>query len=170
MPYFISYAIVYWLDVFIREEYKQIWIDSIKYCQQNKGLEVFGWCLMSSHAHMIIRSEHQALEDIVRDFKKHTSLQIRQAIENNPQESRKEWLLWMLKRAAGKNSNNTAFQFWQQHNHPIELNSNEKFLQKLTYIHNNPVAAGFVKQPQDWIYSSANGYENNTGLLKLHYA
>ena len=119
---------------------------------------------------MIIRSEHQALEVIVRDFKKHTSLQIRQAIENNPQESRKEWLLWMLKRAAGKNSNNTAFQFWQQHNHPIELNSNEKFLQKLTYIHNNPVAAGFVKQPQDWIYSSANGYENNTGLLKLHYA
>ena len=44
MPYFISYAIVYWLDAFIREEYKQIWIDSIKYCQQNKGLEVFGWC------------------------------------------------------------------------------------------------------------------------------
>jgi len=48
--YFISYAVIYWLDVFTREENKTIWVESVKYCQQENGLEVYGWCLMTSRS------------------------------------------------------------------------------------------------------------------------
>jgi hypothetical protein len=83
---------------------------------------------------------------------------MRSTISDNPTESRKEWMLWMMKRAGLKNSNNKDYQFWQQDNHPIELYNYEMAKQKLDYIHNNPVEAGFVSKPEDWLYSSARNY------------
>ncbi len=66
---------------------------------------------------------------------------------DNPQESRKEWLLWMMEKAGEKNSNIKNRQFWQQHNKPIELWSSKVIEQKMNYIHNNPVKSGFVVEP-----------------------
>ena len=51
--YFLTLTVVDWVDIFTRPVYKQILIDSIKYCQQTKGLEVYAWCLMSNHLHLI---------------------------------------------------------------------------------------------------------------------
>lgn len=73
----------------------------------------------------------------------------------------------MMKRAAAKNSNNIRHQFWQQHNKPIAIKSHEMFKQKLDYIHMNPVAAGFVNEPEHWKYSSAIDYSGGLGLLKI---
>jgi REP element-mobilizing transposase RayT len=165
--YFISYATVYWIDVFIREEYKNIWIESIKFCQEKKGLEVYAYCLMTSHVHMIIGSGSKPLADTVRDTKKHTSETITAAIKEHNQESRKEWMTWMFERAAAKNSNNTKHQFWQQHNMPIEITSADMMQQKLDYIHMNPVVAGFVDEPHYWKYSSAIDYAGGRGLLRI---
>ncbi|WP_165823954.1 transposase [Pseudochryseolinea flava] len=68
---------------------------------------------MSSHVHMIIaRQGKQTLEGVIRDLKKYTSVKITEAIENNSQESRRELLLWLLKRAGSRNVNNKTYQFW----------------------------------------------------------
>jgi hypothetical protein len=64
----------------------------------------------------------------------------------------------MFERAGKRNSNNTNFQFWQQDNHPIELYSHFLLDQKLEYIHMNPVTAGIVLSPEDYLYSSARNY------------
>ena len=58
-PYFVTFTVINWIDVFIRNEYRNIFIDSVKYCQLNKGLEVYAWCMMTSHVHMIIGSNGQ---------------------------------------------------------------------------------------------------------------
>ena len=107
--YFISFATVYWIDVFVREEYFQVIIDSWKHCQEEKGLEIYGWCIMPSHVHMIIGSKKDKLENIVRDMKKHTSITLKAVIKNNKLESRKEWILWLMERAGKRNSNNKPF-------------------------------------------------------------
>jgi REP element-mobilizing transposase RayT len=164
--HFVTFTVVYWLDVFIRPQYRDIFLDSIRYCQQQKGLEVYAYCIMSSHVHMILaRHGQQRLEDVIRDIKKFTSVKIIEAIENNVQESRREILLWLFERAGTHNSNNTRYQFWQQHNHPIELNTNEKLEQRLNYIHQNPVAAGLVRFPEEYIYSSAGNYARLPEIL-----
>jgi len=90
--YFISFAIVYWIDVFVREEYMMVLIDSWKFCQEKKGLEIYGWCIMPSHVHLIIGSKKNKLEDIVRDTKSFTSTKMKSSIKEHPQESRKECL------------------------------------------------------------------------------
>lgn len=165
--HFISFAIVHWIDVFTRPAYKMIVVNSLNYCIHNKGLEVYAWCIMSNHVHLIIGSQAAKQSDIIRDLKKHTAKTILKAIIDNPQESRREWMLWMFERAGKRNINNTTYQFWQQHNQPIELNSNFLMEQKLDYIHNNPVEAGFVREPQKYPYSSAIDYAGGKGLVKV---
>jgi REP element-mobilizing transposase RayT len=165
--YFVSFAVVYWIDLFIRNEYKNIMLDSWRYCQANKGLEIYGWCIMPSHVHMIIGTEGDKLENIMRDTKKHTSAALREAIQNHPGESRKEWMLWMMQRAGRKNSQNIEFQLWQQDNHPIELFDQKIIHQKLDYTHNNPVEAGIVEKPEDYLYSSARDYYGLKGLIDI---
>ena len=74
--YFVSFAVIEWIDLFIRKEYKDIVVDSLKYCIQNKHLELYVWCLMMSHVHLIIGSERNPIENIMRDLKRHTSEQL----------------------------------------------------------------------------------------------
>ena len=165
--YFISFATINWIDVFIRPLYKDIVVNSLNYCIASKGLEVYAWCIMSSHVHLIIGSQGERMEAIIRDMKKHTAKTILKAITENPEESRREWMLWMFGRAGKNNSNNTTYQFWQQHNQPIELNTNFLIDQKLHYIHQNPVEAGFVREPEDYLFSSAGDYAGKNGMVSV---
>jgi REP element-mobilizing transposase RayT len=165
--YFISFATVFWIDVFIREQYFLLITESMAYCRKNLGLEFYCWCIMPSHLHLIIRAKENNPEKIIGRFKEYTSKQIVKSIEENIQESRKEWMLWMFKRAGSKSSNVTSNQFWQHHNKPIELWSPKVIDQKVEYIHNNPVIAGFVNEPEHWKYSSAIDYSGGKGILEI---
>jgi putative transposase len=66
-PYFVTFTVVYWLDVFIRNEYREVLLDSLRYCRK--------------------------MQDILRYFKSFTSRSLKEAIKTNAQESRKEWLI-----------------------------------------------------------------------------
>ena len=165
--YFVSFATVNWIDVFTRQVYFDVLVESVNYCRENKGMELYCYCFMPSHIHFIFRSAKEEPSELLRDFKKYTSRKLIQVIENNPQESRKEWLLWMFKRAGKKNATTTQYQFWQQHNKPIELWSEKVIKQKINYIHNNPVVCGFVVNPEDWKYSSARNYQDDFTVLEI---
>jgi REP element-mobilizing transposase RayT len=158
LPYFVTFAVVNWIDVFTRAEYVQVLLDSLQFCQINKGLILHGWCIMSSHVHLVIGSSDVPLSDIMRDMKKFTAKNITEAIKSHPGESRKEWMLWMFEREGKRN--NQRYQFWQQHNQPIELYTQPFFDQKLEYLHQNPVKAGFVQEAHHWSWSSARNYAN----------
>jgi putative transposase len=159
--YFISFATVNWIDVFTREDYFVCIIESLDYCRKNKGIEIYGYSIMSSHIHLIFSSSLGAPLGLIRDFKGFTSRKMLKILEENPQESKREWILWIFERAGKKNSNVLYGQFWQQNNKPIEIWSLKVFEQKLNYIHNNPIETGFVTDAIDWKYSSARNYGNH---------
>ncbi len=165
--YFVSFATVNWIDVFTRRQYCDLMVDSLKYCINNKGLELYAWCIMSSHVHLIISSETANLSDILRDMKRHTSKKLLALIADDVQESRRHWMLWMFERAGAGNSNNEKYQFWQQDNHSVELHTNEMRKQRLDYLHNNPVVSGAVDEPQAYLYSSCRDYCGQRGLLPV---
>lgn len=166
--YFVSFATVGWADVFSRKMYRDIFVESLAYCQKEKGLDLYGWCIMTNHVHLIVcAKEGFLLQDIMRDLKKFTSTRIIKSIQDNHQESRKEWLLTIFKQAGERNSNNKYFQFWRQDNHPIELFTNEMMQQRIDYIHNNPVEEGIVDDSEHYIYSSARNYAGLKGLLSV---
>lgn len=89
-----SSAVVEWLDVFTRNEYKDILVESLSYCQKHKGMEIFAWCIMTNHVHLVFRSITDLHpSSLLGDFKRFTSKKIVNAIQDNPKESRKEFLL-----------------------------------------------------------------------------
>ncbi|PCJ95006.1 MAG: transposase [Flavobacteriaceae bacterium] len=165
--YFVTFATVYWIDVFTRQVYFDILENSIEHCKKEKGMELYAYCFMPSHIHFIFRDANENPSSLLRDFKKYTSKSILQAIEENQQESRKEWLLWMFEKAAKKKNNVSKYQFWQHHNKPIELWSPKVIKQKIDYIHNNPVLSGFVTNPMDYKYSSAKNFTDDHAVFEI---
>ena len=90
------------------------------------------------------------------------------AIINNVSESRRENMLAIFEAEGQKSSSNVRFKIWQHENHPILLDSIFLYNQKLNYLHQNPVTAGFVNEPWFWKYSSAVDYfTEQKGLLDL---
>jgi putative transposase len=167
--HFITFAVVQWVDVFTRRLYRDIVVDSIKYCQAEKGLLLHCWCIMSNHLHLIASAENHDLSGVLRDFKKFTGKKIISAITDNSNESRKEWMLPVFRQQGKANSRNKEYQFWRQDNQPQELYSPAFMVQKMNYIHNNPVEAGIVERPEHYLYSSARDYYHGRkcGLLDI---
>jgi REP element-mobilizing transposase RayT len=162
--HYLTFQVVNWIDIFTRKVYRDIIIDSLKYCQENKGLELYGYVIMSNHIHVLIRASNNNLSDIIRDFKTHTSKIIIHEIQEG-RESRKEWLLNQFSFAATKHKRNINYQFWTHENHAEIIFSNKFIWQKLEYIHNNPVRNGIVSKPEDYLYSSAKNYADDVCLL-----
>jgi REP element-mobilizing transposase RayT len=163
---FLNFYRLWWVDVFTREIYKKVLIDSLKYCIAHKGLKLHAYVIMSNHMHIIISSQDGfRLSDSIRDFKKFTSKTIVKLIMITPEESRSEWILRLFKYYAKFNKNNEKYQFWKRDNKPIELVSPKWINQKLSYTHNNPVRSGIVEDPED--YTSASWYKEETGKVEI---
>jgi putative transposase len=168
--YFLTFTIVGWLDVFIRKKYKRVILESLSFCIENKGLELYAWCLMSSHIHIIASAkEGHGLSAFIRDFKKHTAKQIIKLIDEQD-ESRRKWLLWYFEREGKKDKRITKYKFWQEDNHAIFLDRNqiEMIKQKVDYIHQNPVVEEIVENEEDYLYSSARNFAGLKGLIELN--
>jgi REP element-mobilizing transposase RayT len=166
-PYFLTLTVSGWIDIFVTDAYKFIIIDSLKHCQKEKGMDIFGYCIMPTHIHLIVRANKNfKLSDVLRDFKKFTSKAIVKLIINEYGEGG-NFLLNNLK-ASGRNKKGRVIcKFWQEGNHPVEITSNEFFDEKLDYIHNNPVNANIVEKPEDYIFSSARNYAGLSNHLDV---
>jgi len=154
--YFVTFSVVGWMDLFIRRAYQDFLVENIRSCQENKGLDLFCYCIMPSHVHWIASRKQGRLSDLLRDFKSYAAKELLKMIWNNPVESRKEWLLSLFRNFADKSVQKQKYQIWKHGNHPFWLESSWMIDQKINYIHHNPVETGFVNEPHEWRLSSAN--------------
>jgi REP element-mobilizing transposase RayT len=169
--YFITITTVGWIDVFTRLNQKYVVINALKHCQQNKGLEIYGYCIMSSHIHLLCKATNGfILSDVMRDFKKFTSKKIIQTLIEEP-ESRREWMLGLFKKACAHLKREQEYKVWQDGYHAEIVETNWFIKQKINYIHNNPVKEKIVTLPEDYYFSSARNYaslENDLEVIILN--
>ena len=78
--HYVTFQIVRWINIFTRKVYRDIVIESLRFCQRNKGLEIYSFVIMSNHIHLLIRSEIGKLSDTIREFKSFTAKKILEAI------------------------------------------------------------------------------------------
>lgn len=156
--YFVTITTVGWIDVFTRLKQRYVIINALDYCQKQKSLEIYAYCIMSNHIHMLCKAkEGYILSNIMRDFKKYTSKQIIKTLINYP-ESRREWMLDSFKKACKHVKREQTYKVWQNGYHAEICISNTFIKQKLDYIHNNPVKDKIVAKPEDYVFSSARNY------------
>lgn len=165
--YFLTITVVDWIDLFSRKDYSMIIVDSLNYCISAKNMEVFSWVIMSSHIHLVCKvNEPDNLSDVLRDFKKFTSKELIKTIEQVG-ESRREWLLDKFSFEARRTGRAKNYKIWKDDNHAIEIGDYITIEGKIEYIHNNPVSAMIVANPEDYIFSSAIDYCDGKGLVNV---
>jgi len=149
--HFVTITVIEWIDIITKAEYFNIIIDSLKYCQANKGLKIFEYVIMPNHIHLIIKAKDgYKLSEIIRDFKRHTTRAILCQLESD----NRRYILNLIKNNIKRVKGNKK-QIWQRENYPEFITSDEFYLQKANYIRQNPVRKKFVINPEDWLYSSA---------------
>ncbi|MDR2474118.1 MAG: transposase [Tannerella sp.] len=163
--YFLTFQIVGWADIFTRQIYRDIVVESLSYCQTNKGLILYGFVIMSNHIHLLAQSKTGNMSGFVRDFKHFTSKKIMENIDS-AKESRREWLK-MIFEYHGRFKPTQTNQVWTHQNHAEEIYTSKFIEQKLNYIHENPVRAGWVEQAHEYLYSSAKNYAGMSAVLNV---
>ena len=164
--YFVTFQIVRWIDIFTRKIYRDIVVESLRFCQANKGLEIYAFVIMSNHIHLLLRSFPGKLSDPIKEFKSFTAKQILETIQTEP-ESRRDWMLNLFEFSAKQHKRNSKYQVWTHENHAEIIYSNKFVEQKINYIHENPVRAGIVEKAEDYLYSSARDYAGLHGVLDV---
>ena len=167
-PTFITLTVVGWVDLFIRRKYTELLDESLSYCISNKGLKIHAYVYMTSHIHLIVTSDKEEIQNIVRDFKKFTNKKLITLI-NESGESRKEWLLNKFSFEAKRRGRASKYKLWKDGFHPVILDDNKKIMQRLNYIHYNPIDGGFVEHERDWLNSSFRAYEEGYNLKNYNF-
>lgn len=164
--HFLTFTVVDWVDLFTRKRYRDVLIDTFRFYINKRGLDIYGYVVMSNHVHVMLHQPDGKLSDTIRDFKKYTARKIIEAVKKEP-ESRREWILHRFSWNASMRKNVSDHQVWTHENHAVEIWSKKFFDQKPHYIHQNPVRAGWVHRPENCIYSSASDLTNALPLLPV---
>ncbi len=164
--YYLTFQVIDWIDIFTRNNYCKVILDSFEYCRQNKGLQLWAYVIMTNHVHVIVSAKNENLSDVVRDFKRHTATTILKMIDDK-KESRRTWMLNLFEFAAKRHKRSSKYQFWTHENHAVSLESELFLRQKMSYLHLNPVRAGFVDHPNHWMYSSQRNYFELDSLIDI---
>ncbi|MEQ8576816.1 transposase [Fulvivirga sp.] len=164
--YFITMTVVHWIDVFSRRDYKDVIVESLNYCIAHKGLNLYAWVIMSNHIHIVGKVETElGMSGFLRDFKKFTSKKIMELIQEIP-ESRRDWLLDKFSFEARRTGRAENYKLWKDDNHAIDMSTID-MMNKIDYIHDNPLRAGLVHEPDQYVYSSATDYAGGKGMVNV---
>ena len=161
-PLFFTATILEWKHLLERDKYKDILIDSLRYCFVNKNITIYAFVILINHVHLIWNTGSQKGINVQHDFLKYTSQNIIKDLSfDNPE------LLGKFK----VDAKDRKYQIWERNPLNIELYTEKVFEQKLNYLHYNPVKAGLCETPESYYYSSANFYimgKDDFGFL-THY-
>jgi REP element-mobilizing transposase RayT len=156
VPHFLTSTVVDWLPLFTSEPFCRIITDSLGFCRQNKGMLLHAYVIMPTHLHLIMSAkEGHALSGILRDFRRFTS----RAISEQLQADGNQPFLRVLENAGARLERaDVDRKVWAEDTHAEALVGEQFFMQKLKYLHENPVRKELVAKPEDWYYSSASAY------------
>ncbi|MEO6228519.1 MAG: transposase [Ferruginibacter sp.] len=141
-----------WRHLLKEDRYKQIIIDSLRNLSERELIDVFAFVIMPNHIHLIWRiNKMNGKETPQGSFLKYTAHQFKKLLLDNPDS--------LIKFAV--NAPNKQYEFWQRDSLAIDLYSRNVMLQKLHYLHMNPLAPHWqlANDPADYFWSSANFYE-----------
>jgi len=151
-PYFLTCTIVGWLPIFTRPDTAQIIFDSWQFLHDHGRMQIYGYVILENHLHLIASADDLSKE--IGDFKSFTARRLIDFLEQRNLET----LLNQLRFHKEKHKTDRDYQIWQEGSHFQQIQCDEILLQKLEYMHRNPVARGYVDEPIHWRWSSARNY------------
>jgi len=129
------------------DKYKEEIIKCLQFLVQQKRIRLYAFVIMNNHIHLIWQAlPGKTPEQVQHSFMKYTAQQIKfDLVENHPQVLDKFRV----------NAKDRTYQFWERSSLGIDLRTSKVFIQKLEYLHWNPVKAGLCSLPDKYNVSSA---------------
>jgi REP element-mobilizing transposase RayT len=154
-PHFMTCTILNWLPIFTRQESVKIILDSLRYLQKEENLKLYAYVILENHLHLIAQSDD--ISRSMRQFKSFTAKALLKLLQKeNAQILLKQFQFYKKDR---------TYQIWQEGYQPKLIQTDTIMIEKIHYIHENPVKRGYVDEPVHWRYSSARNYEGESGLI-----
>lgn len=160
-PYFVTSGIMFGLPIFSNVYAAEIIIENLIFLCTEREVDIIAYVIMENHFHAIFHGTNLKVK--IGSFK---SFSAREIIDLFEWKGNREWLK-RLKSVKGKNKADRNYQLWQGGFHPKQIFSDEVMIQKIEYIHNNPVKRGYVDKQEDWRYSSARDYAGLKGPVPV---
>jgi REP element-mobilizing transposase RayT len=148
--YFVTSTIVEWLPVFTTSACCDILVNSLLHSREKRQLRIQAWVIMENHFHAILAGPD--LSTTLGHLKRFTA----HALLAQIRLEKREWLINQLTYYRAPHKKDQEHQVWQEGVHPQQIETDEMMLQKIDYIHNNPVVRGLVVGAEHWRYSSAH--------------
>ena len=160
-PHFLTCTINNWIPIFTRPSTVQVIIDALAYRQSQRSLKIYAYVILENHIHLIVQSAN--LQKEISSFKSWTAKQLLLVL----QEQGATHVLKQLAFYKKAHKQDRQYQVWEEGSHPQQVQCEAILLQKLEYIHHNPVKRGYVDLAEHWRYSSARNYQGCEGLLDI---
>jgi REP element-mobilizing transposase RayT len=160
-PHFITCTVLHWIPIFTRTQTTDIIFDSLKYLQQNDNLQIYAYVILENHLHLVASSNDIGAS--MTKFKKYTARQIIDLLKSNNVKT----ILDQLEFYKKAHKKDRDFQLWQEGIQPKLITTEAMMIEKINYIHQNPVKRGYVDEAKHWRYSSARDYEGINGLIQI---
>lgn len=167
--YFLTLNTVNKIDLFVRPAYKQVIADALNHFVRTQGLNLYAWCLMSSHLHLVLRTKDAAAPAYFeRDFKKSTTPALLKTIEME-MDLRRDWMLQRFEEYSRSLRRLEKFHLWQNCSSPLRIDHEQPrlLMDRINHIHENPVREAIVDQPEAYLFSSARDYAGIRGLVDV---
>jgi len=160
-PYFITANLRFGLPLFCNPSAVTFLLANLEFLRNKRGVKLIAYVIMENHFHAILHGDD--LADKISQFKSYSA---RKIIDSFKMDQHSRWLKRM-KRVKPAYKNDQEFQFWEESYHPKQVVGDEMMMQKINYIHQNPVKRGYVDKPEYWRYSSARNYLGEEGLIPV---
>jgi len=160
-PHFITFTVLHWIPIFTNTKSVSIVIDSLKYLQKSDNLKIYAYVILENHLHLVASSDD--LPKTIKKFKSYTAREIIKLLQKENIKTILDQLAFYKK----AHKTHTEYQVWQEGFQPKLIQNEKIMIEKIKYIHNNPVKRGYVDEPKHWRYSSARDYEGIEGLIEI---
>lgn len=160
-PHFITCTILHWIPIFTRTQTTDIIFESLKHLQQSDNFKLYSYVILENHLHLIASSDD--IGQSIRKFKSFTAKEILQLLQKNNVKTILDQLAFYKK----AHKKQTTYQLWQEGIQPKLIKDDKMMIERINYIHNNPVKRGYIEDPIHWRYSSARDYYDVKGLIEV---
>ena len=136
------------LNVFRTDQMRELLCGAIDEARKTAGFLLFAYVVMLDHLHLLT-NRPSTTSDLLRVLKGLTARRVIDYLKENNYASS------LKKLEHQQRDKNYKYSLWQRERNVFPIISEKLFLQKLNYIHQNPVRAGLVERPIDYRWSSA---------------
>lgn len=156
------------VPLFLSDRFRRNFVSTLAGIRKELGFLLIGWVLMPEHFHLLIKPEPaDTTSTIMKRLKEDTATRILRTLREQQQYP---WCRKMLGRLRLPSTVHDAshYRLWQRRFYPFNVYSRKKQLEKLDYMHNNPVKRGLVKEAGDWAWPSWRVYfRHDASILEM---